>query len=152
LIHEKLYRSEGLARIDFKEYLESLTLMLLRAHGKSAKIRPEFHLQPVVLGIDIALPLGLIANELISNALKHAFAGRQNGLVRVGLCRHNDREFRLEVGDDGKGLPEDISQSNSLGVRLVRLLTGQIKGRMEHRNDQGAEFTVFFSAREDNAK
>ncbi len=152
LIHEQLYRSEGLSRIDFKEYLESLTAMLLRAHGSGSHIRAQFLLQPVVLGLDTALPLGLIANELISNSLKHAFPGRQNGLVRVSLSRHNGDEFRLAVGDDGQGLPEDISQSNSLGVRLVRLLTGQIKGRMEHKNDHGAEFSIFFSAHEDNAK
>jgi len=152
LIHEKLYRSEGLAQIDFKEYLESLTVMLLRAHAKGANIRPEFHLEPVVLSIDTALPLGLIANELISNSLKHAFAGRQNGLVRIALSRHNAGEFRLAVGDDGTGLPDDISQSNSLGVRLVRILTGQIKGRMEYKNDHGAEFTITFSEHDSNAK
>jgi two-component sensor histidine kinase len=152
LIHEKLYRSEGLAQIDFNEYLQSLTVMLLRAQGKGPKIRSEFHLEPVVLGIDTALPLGLIANELISNALKHAFAGRQNGLVRVSLSRHNGGEFRLAVGDDGVGLPDDISQSNSLGVRLVRILTGQIKGRMEYKSDHGAEFTIIFSEHENEAK
>ena len=83
LIHEKLYRTEGLAQIDFKDYLESLIEMLLRAQSRGVKIRSELRVEPIALGIDTAIPLGLIANELISNSLKHAFSGRSEGLVRI---------------------------------------------------------------------
>jgi PAS domain S-box-containing protein len=144
LIHEKLYRTEGLAQIDFKEYLESLTEMLLRAQSRGIKIRPELQIEPVAFGIDTAIPLGLIANELISNSLKHAFTGRSNGLVRVSLRRLAPNQFQLAIGDDGDGLPDDFTQSRSLGLRLVKILTGQIKGRMDYKNEKGVNFTVTF--------
>jgi PAS domain S-box-containing protein len=152
LIHEKLYRTEGLAQIDFKEYLESLTDMLLRAHSKGPFIRRQLNLEPVALSIDLAIPVGLIANELISNSLKHAFNGRQKGVVRVALTRPNQDELRLAVSDDGQGLPENFLQSTSLGVRLVRILTGQINGRMEYKSENGAEFAIVFSTTGANVK
>jgi PAS domain S-box-containing protein len=150
LIHEKLYRTEGLAQIDFKEYLESLTEMLLRAQSRGVKITRELDLQPIAFGIDTAIPLGLIANELISNSLKHAFKGRTEGVVRVSLRRLAHNEFQLGIGDDGDGLPDNFNQSKSLGLRLVKILTGQIKGRMENKNEKGVNFTFMFQEPESN--
>jgi two-component sensor histidine kinase len=144
LIHEKLYRTEGLSQIDFKDYLESLVEMLLRAQNRGIKIRSELQIEPVALGIDTAIPLGLIANELISNSLKHAFAGRAEGLVRVSLSRPEGKEYQMTIGDDGAGLAGDFTQSRSLGLRLVKILTGQIKGRMEYKNENGVHFTIIF--------
>lgn len=144
LIHEKLYRTEGLAQIDFKDYLESLSEMLLRAQSRGVKIRSELQIEPIALGIDTAIPLGLIANELISNSLKHAFAGRSEGIVRISLRRLPQNEIQLSIGDDGGGLAGNFAQSQSLGLRLVKILTGQIKGRMEYKNENGVNFSIMF--------
>jgi PAS domain S-box-containing protein len=144
LIHEKLYRTEGLAQIDFKDYLESLLEMLLRAQSRGAKIRSELQIEPIALDIDTAIPLGLIANELISNSLKHAFSGRAEGLVRLSLRRLPDKEIQLSIGDDGGGVASDFTESRSLGLRLVKILTGQIKGRMEYKNENGVNFNIIF--------
>lgn len=150
LIHEQLYRSEGLAQIDFKEYLESLVGLLLRAQlGRGVNVRHEYEIASVTLDADTAIPLGLIANELVSNCLKHAFAGRTAGRVRVTLRKLDDGGIQMAVQDDGIGLPPafDPDKTNSLGVRLVKILSGQIKGRLEFKNNPGAEFTVTFARR-----
>jgi two-component sensor histidine kinase len=144
LIHEKLYRTEGLAQIDFKDYLESLIEMLLRAQSRGAKIRRESRIEPITLDIDTAIPLGLIANELISNSLKHAFSDRVDGVVHISLRRLPDKEIQLSIGDDGGGVTGDFTQSRSLGLRLVKILTGQIKGRMEYKNENGVSFSIIF--------
>lgn len=149
LIHEKLYRSEGLAQIDFKDYLESLVGLLLRSHAtKGTSLRQELQIEPVTLDVDTAIPLGLITNELISNCLKHAFTGRPKGVVRVILRKHNGDGFQLVVLDDGLGLPSgfDLEKTHSLGLRLVKILSAQINGRLEFSRGPGAEFTITIDA------
>jgi two-component sensor histidine kinase len=144
LVHQRLHRAGSLAQINFHEYLETLMDMLVRAHRNGVNVRPKFEMDAVVLGIDTAIPLGLIAGELISNSLKHAFAGRSEGVVRVSLRRRNGDQFRLAIGDDGCGATEGILKGNSLGLRLVKILTGQIRGQMEYKNENGAEFVIEF--------
>jgi PAS domain S-box-containing protein len=147
LIHEMLYQSEGLARVDFKTYLQNLAGLLLRAQSnKSLALRHQFDIAPAHLTMDLAIPVGLIANELLTNCLKHAFASREKGLVRVALKVHADRRIELTIGDDGCGLPADFApgKSASLGLRLVKILTDQIKGSMEWHNANGAEFVLTF--------
>jgi PAS domain S-box-containing protein len=147
LIHEKLYRTEGMARINFKDYLESLTGLLLRSQAaKGTEVRHGFQLESVEVDIDTAIPLGLIANELISNCLKHAFIGRPRGSVIIRLQRSGAGEYELVVKDDGNGLSPDFSleQTQSLGMRLVRILTGQIRGRVAFRSGPGTEFAITF--------
>jgi PAS domain S-box-containing protein len=151
LIHEMLYQSKGLARIDFKAYLQSLVGMLLRSQSnKAVTLRHQFDIDSLQLTMDIAIPVGLIANELLTNCLKHAFAGREKGLVRVALKGHNDGAIELTIADDGRGLPADFApeKSASLGLRLVRILTDQIKGKLEWRGTGGAEFVLTFRDRE----
>jgi PAS domain S-box-containing protein len=150
LIHEKLYRTEGLARINFKDYLESLTGLLLRSQaGKGTEVRHEVQLESVEVDIDTAIPLGLIANELISNCLKHAFIGRPKALVVIKLQRSSAGECRLAVKDDGNGLSNDFSleQTKSLGMRLVKILAEQIRGRVKYETGQGTEFVITFANR-----
>jgi len=150
LIHEMLYQSKGLARIDFKAYLESLAGMLLRSQtNRSLTLRHQFDIERLELTMDVAIPVGLIANELLTNCLKHAFAGREKGLVRLALKSHNASQLLLTIADDGCGLPPDfaLEKSTSLGLRLVRILTDQIKGQMEWKNAGGAEFVLTFHDR-----
>lgn len=154
LIHEMLYQSKGLARIDFKAYLQSLAGLLLRSQtNRSLALRHQFDLEPLSLSMDVAIPVGLIANELLTNCLKHAFAGREKGLVRLALKGYPQGLIELTIADDGAGLPADFApeRSASLGLRLVKILTDQIKGRLAWRGAAGAEFVLTFRDRDSSA-
>ena len=147
MVHEKLYQSADLARIDFADYVQSLLNYLWRAHGTAASgIRLETDLQPVMLAINTAIPCGLILNELVSNALKHAFPGRDGAKVSVSLCNGEKGQAQLRVRDNGIGLPAgfDWNTAKSLGLRLVRMLAGQINADIESRSAQGTAFTITF--------
>jgi PAS domain S-box-containing protein len=148
LVHEKLYQSDNLARIDFSEYIRSLLNSLWKAHGEiAASVRMTSDLEPVLLPVDTAIPCGLILNELASNALKHAFKGRSDGEVLVSLRKTAEGGFSLRVRDNGRGLPEgfDWSQAQSLGLRLVQMLAGQLHAAVEVSNNEGTEFSVTIS-------
>ena len=128
LIHEKLYQSKDFARVPFSEYAKSLADNVFRASGASAAtVALEFSTQDVALPVDKAIPCGLILNELITNALKHAFRDGRSGTIRVSLARIEGR-VELEVSDDGVGLPPgvDLQSSGSLGMQLIRMLSKQV--------------------------
>lgn len=136
LVHETLYRSENLAAIDFGAYAQDLSERLFRTYGATGgKIRLITQLDPVSLGIDQAIPCGLILNELITNAFAHGFPGERQGEIRVQVGRGAPAEMKLSVCDDGVGFPAglDIEHANTLGLRLIRALTRQIDGRFEIR-------------------
>jgi len=131
LVHESLYGSDNLARIDFAQYAQSLAEDILASHRKpGAPVQLKMDLEPVTMGVDLALPCGLILNELISNALKHGFPNGAGGEIQLSLRGVADRECTLSVVDSGVGVPPDldVSGTKSLGLRLVRLLTQQIRG------------------------
>jgi two-component sensor histidine kinase len=144
LIHQKIDRAGAVGQVNFKECLETLTDTLLRIHSKGVKVRRQFDIEPTALGIDTAIPVGLIANEIISNSIRHGFAGRQEGLVRVALSRRDPDQYQLAIGDDGCAVAERILEGHSLGLRLVKVLAGQIRGQVEYRNDNGPEFVLEF--------
>jgi PAS domain S-box-containing protein len=148
LVHEKLYQSESLARVDFAEYARSLLNYLWRAHGSSvASVQLVLDLEPVPLSVESAVPCGLILNELVTNALKHAFHDQSGGEIRAVLHLDTDGRVRLSVRDNGIGLPPglDWQQSKSLGLRLVQMLAGQLNGTVEVNNDGGTEFVISFA-------
>jgi two-component sensor histidine kinase len=145
LVHEKLYQSSDLARIDFAEYSRTLLNYLWRAHGDaSAAIQLIFKLEQVSLSVDIAVPCGLILNELAGNALKHAFVGRDKGAVTISLQGLAEGRVRLGVADNGAGLPADLDwrEAPSLGLRLVQMLSRQIDAEVEVHQEEGTEFSV----------
>ena len=147
LVHEKLYQSADLAHINFAEYSRSLLSYLWRAHGAEKFIvNLLLDLEPVLLPVDIAVPCGLILNELAGNALKHAFKGRTEGEVTVSLRSLPDSRISLAVRDNGIGLPEglDWRQARSLGLRLVQMLAGQLGGTVEASDGKGTMFEVVF--------
>lgn len=134
MVHELLYRSENLASVDFSHYAASLSTELLRTYGiPPGRIRLSTDLQPVSMEIDQAVPCGLILNELVTNALKHAHPGQGGGTIRVSLRLREDRICLIEVGDDGAGLPNDFDAagSRSFGLRLIRTLARQLDGEIE---------------------
>ncbi len=134
LVHESLYGSENLARIDFAEYAQALAEDILSSHGSpSVPVQLKSELEPLIMSADLAVPCGLILNELISNALKHGFPNGVGGEIRLTLRRGLDDPCTLRVEDSGVGIPAslDINTSKSLGLRLVRSLTQQIRGSFE---------------------
>lgn len=146
LIHETLYQSKDLSRIDFAEYLQKLVAHVSRSY----RIRPNavkinLHVNDVALSIDTAVPCGLIINELASNALKYAFPADTKGEVNITFARADD-QYTLCVSDTGVGLPPDFDpeQSKSLGMKLVRMLTTQLSGEIECRNGVGTSFQITF--------
>ncbi|NJC87103.1 MAG: PAS domain S-box protein [Desulfuromonas sp.] len=147
LVHEKLYHSASLSRVDFGEYAQSLLTYLWRAHGGAAEpIRLTLDLDPVELAVDTAVPCGLILNELAGNALKHAFRGRSDGKVTVSLRRTADGQVSLSVYDNGVGMPAEFDwrKAHSLGLRLVQMLAGQLRGSVEVARGEGTKFTLAF--------
>jgi two-component sensor histidine kinase len=153
LIHEKLYQSHDLARIDFEEYIKSLTTFLFRSYGVDPNmIVLNIDVKDVTLDIDTAIPCGLIINELVSNSLKYAFPEGVSGEITIGLHEKKDGGtpyYELTMSDNGVGLPEhfDISTSASLGLQLVTTLVGQIGGTLEVIREHGTTFRIRFHAK-----
>jgi PAS domain S-box-containing protein len=149
LVHEKLYQSKDFARIDFAEYTKSLINYLFKAYELNAdNITLEVSIdEQVTLDIDTAIPCGLIINELISNALKHAFPNNRMGIIRVSIYSENDNTFTLIIEDDGVGFPMnwDFQTAQSLGIQIVNVLVKQIKGQIELDRSKGSKFRVNFS-------
>ncbi len=151
LIHEKLYRSENLAQIDFSEYIQDLSRYLFRTHDAHARITLDTQLDEVFLDIDTAMPCGLILNELISNIIKYAFPNGQAGKVWIALTAYNYQQLMLRVGDNGIGIPPDLDfqDTDSLGLQLVNNLVEQLEGTIELNNSQGTEFKITFTVPQD---
>lgn len=155
LLHEKLYQSESLSRINFADYLHGLLDYLFSSFGSRAvHIRREVDVQNVSLSLDTAIPCGLIVNELASNALKYAFVNREHGEVKVQMGLEPDGRYHLRFRDDGVGLPKDLDyrKAGSLGLQLVNLLTHQLHGTLEYQNGAGAEFHIAFQERDPSPK
>ncbi len=150
LVHEKLYRSGSLSRIDFAEYLRSLSAALFHSCRTDAeRVRLDFEAAEVFLDVNTAIPCGLVANELIINALKYGFPAGRSGRLRVALDAVGDGRFRMVVADDGVGFPKDLDfrMTESLGLQLVTLLVDQLDGTIELDRAGGTSFTVTFPER-----
>lgn len=147
LIHEKLYESKNLAYLNFAEYLEVLSHYLFQSYQvSSSHITLRLKLEPIILNTQQAIPCGLIINELISNALKHAFPNQTEGLVEVYLSSDENQHYVLIVRDNGMGLPRqsEVAPVKALGLQLVKLLTAQLEGILEINSQIGTEFCLRF--------
>jgi two-component sensor histidine kinase len=147
LLHEGLYRSSNLANVNFAAYVEDLTKQLLRSYGvAAARITLENRVAPLCLPLDKFLPFGLIINELISNALKHAFPGERPGTITVTMAPAGEARLLLSVAVNGVGLSStniDFTKNYYiLGLRLVSNLVGQLRGTMTVEQSDGGG-TVF---------
>ena len=134
IIHEKLSKTKEISKINFSEYLNDLTANIFRSYSPiSSGIRIKINADDILLNIDIAIPLGLIVNELVSNSIKYAFPDKKESKILIEL--HSDKEgsFLLLVCDNGIGLPDglDIRNTKSLGLQLVNTLVGQLKGTID---------------------
>lgn len=152
LLHEALYRSGSLDRVDLAQYIESLVAYLRNTIPGSADIEILLDLAKVQLDLDLAVPCGLIINELVTNSLKHAFPRRAAGRVSVETKAYENHEIMLKVTDNGVGLPADVSLSKaqSLGMQLVGDLVQQIGGHLEIRREPGTTFEIQFRLTRDS--
>ena len=148
LVHERLYSSTDLAHVDFADYLSKLYTHLATSFSvPSDRISARYDLDEFPLDINMAVPCGLIATELISNAMKHAFPGERKGTIVVALKREGAGGIRLTVTDDGVGFPAqfDYRNTDSLGMQIVNMLVEQIDGRLELGAGPGTSISVIFS-------
>jgi PAS domain S-box-containing protein len=145
LIHERLYRSHDLARIDIAEYTESLCQSLLGSHGARARVTGTVDMPNLSLSLDLAVPCALIINELVLNCLKHAFPEGREGELRITMEEAGDL-LVLRIKDNGVGFPEglDLADAPSLGMTIVATLVRQLKGRLDLKTGNGAEVVVTF--------
>jgi two-component system, sensor histidine kinase PdtaS len=146
ILHEILDESSSLAEIDFADYVQRLVAHLIRSYGAIGRIRARLRLDPLSCHRDVALPCGLIVNEVLSNALKYAFPGGKPGEVQIELRREPSGRVRLLIADNGIGLPNgcDWETSPTLGLRLVRTLARQIDANMQVTSGNGTAFSIDF--------
>ena len=150
LIHEKLYQAQDLTQVDFADYIRDLSASLFRTYESAASgVTFTTDLESVRLDIDTAIPCGLMLNELVTNALKHAFPGEQTGEVRIALQTRQQDDVShvvLTVADNGQGIPADldIRHTRSLGFQLINALTSQIGGTLEVQREAGTEIMIRF--------
>lgn len=144
LIHEHLYRSEDLDRVRLHEYLSSLTTIVLSSFS-SPKVVLDKDFEPMEVSIETALPVGLITNELLTNAIKYAFSGNQGGTITARLTQRNGTIF-LIISDNGSGLPADfkVDDQHTLGMFIVKLLVEQLNGVMTIESSGGTSFSIEF--------
>lgn len=147
LVHEILYQTKDLASVDMVHYTKKLLGVLQQSYAAQAKfiaIAPK--IANISLDVDAAIPCGLIINELVTNALKHAFAAGKKGRITITMEKRNRTHVVLTVRDDGKGLPKGFSskQHSSLGLTLVNALVEQLKGSLMIGGTRGTTFSVVF--------
>jgi PAS domain S-box-containing protein len=153
LIHENLYQSDNLLEIDFKDYINMLANSLHRFYSvPGSLISLDIQVDNVALDIETAVPCGLIINELISNALKHAFKDLdRSGTITINF-RGTGCQYVLEIQDDGVGLPSGftLDSSSSMGMEIVTILTQQLDGRLQFESDHGTRFEISFPRKDKN--
>lgn len=147
LVHQKLYQNENLAKINIKEYFEDLVETIHQSfHSKAKSISYRLNIADANLDVDTAVPLGLIINELVTNAFKYAFNKTKEGELCINLNKEEEHSYSLIVKDNGPGLPENLTmnETESLGLKLVNILVRQLEGTIDVKSNNGAEFTIHF--------
>jgi len=146
LIHQKMYKTKNLASVNLKEYLLDLSKNLLDTYRVGQVVELEMDISVSKFSADTLTPLGLIINEIISNSLKYAFPDGQDGVISVSLHQVNEKKFRLIIGDNGVGFPENFKEDqDSFGSELIEALTEQLNGTLKVRDDlKGAFYQLDF--------
>jgi len=149
LVHEKLYHHNQFSKINFSEYVKELVAEIRNSFSRNDNgncIRIELKLQDENFTIEKAIPCGLILNELIVNAFKHASLTSADGFIKIIFEKIENDSYRLIVSDNGKGLPEafDINSTDSMGMTLVRELVGQLRGTISVNSGMETVFTIVF--------
>jgi two-component sensor histidine kinase len=143
LVHEMLYGSSDLSKIDFRQYVKKLAEDLTSSYfPMDRQLRTDIDLKHMELDISKAVPLGLLANEVLTNSIKHAFPDQPDPEVFVRQIP--DQKLKIEIGDNGKGLPPDIDLSNAktFGLRIIRLLAEQLNAELTVQSNHGTVYTI----------
>lgn len=147
LIHQKLYGNEETASVPMEEYIRTLFTDLRNLYGAN-HIKLEYHSSPndIQLDMEFAVPVGLILNEVFTNAFKYAFTGRNAGILSVQIIENDNITYTIIIKDDGPGMPEgfDTGKIQSLGLRIIKELSRQLRGSFRYSNESGAIFTLNF--------
>ena len=148
LIHQKLYLSENISRIAMAEYIDELVSYVHDSFDIGNRVVFRQSVEPMNLDVSQAIPLGLIINEGIVNAIKYAFPNERKGIVTISLHYEDTGHLLLEISDNGIGLPSglDIKQLNSLGLDMMQGLTKQLNGKFYMENNNGLNIKVRFAA------
>ena len=146
LIHELLYQSENMTRIEAGEYLRKLGTKLISAFSLGARVKLRIEGCRTFIDLDHAVPFGLVVNELMTNAMKHGFPDESSGAITVQLAKTDGHRLQLQVSDDGVGLAEHIDPmtASSLGFRLVGSLVQQLDGRYSFIRGRGTTCLIDF--------
>jgi len=146
MIHERMYKTENLADIDLKEYLNDLCQDIITTYDLNNSIALKLDITVKKLNLDTLTPLGLIINEIASNAMKYAFPDGQEGTFKVELSPSEGGKFRLLIGDDGVGMPLDLSdeENDSLGTTLMESLSEQLNGTLTRMEEPGTMYELIF--------
>lgn len=143
MIHQKLYMNKDLTGVDIKDYLENLTHSLANSFGYSSQhIVTNVDLQKSAMDIDMAIPIGLIVNELVTNAFKHAFSTTLQPKINVTLSGKQGGEMQLSITDNGKGITKSADISKSFGMKLVNTLVAQLNGTMQQVQHNGTIYNI----------
>ncbi|MBD2354258.1 PAS domain-containing protein [Tolypothrix sp. FACHB-123] len=147
IIHEILYQSNDLTKIEVSDYIQSIVNNLLRSYGINTNIDIQMNIKKISLKIDTAIYCGLIINELVSNSIKYAFVNNQQGAIYIELITIANNNYSLIVSDNGVGLSKDVEiyKQESLGLQLVWSLVEQLEGKITLDNSSGAAFKITFS-------
>lgn len=146
LIHEKMYQSKNLVNIDIAGYIDELIRTLIDAYDSNKNIRLVSDVSEIEFKMDTIVPLGLILSEIVSNSLKYAFEGKDEGTIEVSMKKIGPNLFALEVGDNGSGIPAEVNfeKTESLGMLLIRMLTEQINGEVSLQTRGGTRYRLVF--------
>lgn len=149
ILHNKLYQTEDFTNVSIDEYLKQMVGSISNSFG-SENCKIEFVIEAdsaVALNIDIAIPFGLILNELTTNSFKHAFKGKSKGTIYIRFKKLENDHFQFTYKDDGIGLPDNYSENlaHSLGIELIEMLVQQLNGTVNIKNDKGASFEINFA-------
>ena len=145
LIHQKLYMNENLASVNIETYIQKLASSLAMSFGfDDSIVKTEITLQKKEIDIDIAIPIGLIINELLTNAFKHAFTEIENALINISLTNNND-SLQLIVGDNGNGITAGLTSKENFGMKLVHTLIEQLNGSLTLLKEQGTAYRIIIN-------
>jgi PAS domain S-box-containing protein len=151
IVHQKMYQSEGIGKIDLCGYVRYMIMQLFSAYEVDIQtINPVIDIRDVMIDIDTAIPLGLVINELVTNSLKYAFPEGREGTITINASR-SEGIISLTVADDGIGMPDEFDwrSTDSLGLRIVTTLVKQLDGEIERTGQKGTVFTVTFRQKPD---
>ena len=154
LIHQKLYQGESLAAIEMRDYFETIGKAIVDSFGEKAEnVSLKGNMQEVELDVDTAIPIGLITNELVTNAVKHAFPDKRHGQILITLSREENGLLKLNIADNGDA-DSKVSitkKENGFGTLLIQLLTTQLGGKLEKSSQAGTSTTILFAQQEKSA-